>query len=72
MERHTLPTRKYKEVFDAEVFAIRRALRILEERNEIGASYTVFADSKAATRRVAPDWLGLGQALKRAIIALAE
>lgn len=32
---------KYKEVFDAEVFAIRRALRILEERNEIGASYTL-------------------------------
>lgn len=37
-----------KEVFDAETYAILRALKIFDRRQESGRSYTIFADSTAA------------------------
>ena len=37
-----------KEVFDAEFFAILRAVQLLNERDESGRPYTVFSGSKAA------------------------
>ena len=37
-----------KEVFDAEVFAIYQALRIIDRRHESGRRYTLFVDSTAA------------------------
>ena len=54
---------KNKEVFDAEVFAIGRALRILNERDERDQRYTVFSDSQAALSRVQHDQTGPGQVL---------
>ena len=36
---------KNKEVFDAEVFATMRAVRLLDERGERGQDYTIFSDS---------------------------
>ena len=50
-----------KEVFDAEVFAIWQALRVLERRNESGRSYTVFVDSTSAIARVRDGTRGPGQ-----------
>ena len=46
---------KNKEVFDAEIFAIMRAVRLLEERGECGMAYTIFSDSQAAISRVQHD-----------------
>ena len=50
-----------KEVFDAETFAIYQALRALDQRQESGHRYTVFADSTSAIDRVRSDALGPGQ-----------
>ena len=63
---------KNKEVFDAEVFAIGRALEILNERNEENRQYTIFSDAQAATSRVQHDSMGPGQALAVSAIATAE
>ena len=52
-----------KEVFDAEVFAIRLALQVLDERAERDRSYTIFSDSQAALSRVQHDRTGPGQTL---------
>ena len=41
-----------KEVFDAEVFAIPQAVKLLNERNEEGQAYTIFSDSQAAVALV--------------------
>lgn len=43
---------KNKEVLDAELFAIRRAMRILLEREATGVGYTVFSDSRVAIERI--------------------
>ena len=51
----------YKEVFDAEVFAIYQALRAIEQKQERGRQYTVFVDSTLAITRVGDDDLGPGQ-----------
>ena len=50
-----------KEVFDAEVFAIYGALRILDQRHESDQRYTVFSDSTTAINRVRTDTIGRGQ-----------
>ena len=52
-----------KEVFDAEVFAIREALRVLNRRGEAGKRYTIFSDSQAALSRIQHDRTGPGQTL---------
>ena len=49
---------KNKEVFDAKVFAILRAVRLFHERGEEGQSYTTFADSRAAAERIRHDGCG--------------
>ena len=49
-----------KEVFDAEVFAIYRALRIINRRQESGRAATLFVDPTAAIERVRTDVLGPG------------
>ena len=41
-----------KEVFDAEVFAIMQAVRLLDERGETGKTYHIFSDSQAAIARM--------------------
>ena len=57
-----------KEVFDAEVYAIGRAVRLLNERGEEGQSYTIFSDSQAAIFRVQHEECGPAQALARAAV----
>ena len=52
---------KNKEVFDAEVFAVWQALRVLEQRNERDREYTIFVDSTSAITRVRDDARGPGQ-----------
>ena len=63
---------KNKEVFDAEVFAILQAVRLLNDRKERGRHYTVFSDSQAAISRVQHDRIGPARALARAAIAEAN
>ena len=58
---HRFQLGKNKEVFDAEVFAVWRALRALEQRNERDRRYTIFVDSTAAITRVRDDARGPGQ-----------
>ena len=52
---------KNKGVFDAEVFAVRQALRALEQRSEHGREYTISVDSTSAITRVRDDTRGPGQ-----------
>ena len=47
-----------KEVFSAEVFAILRAVRLLNERGESGRDYTIFSDSQVAISRIQHDQCG--------------
>lgn len=63
---------KNKEVFDAELFAIRQALEILNDRDERGMHYTIFSDSQAALCRVQHDRTGPGQMQAVAAITLGE
>ena len=51
-----------KEVFDAEVFCIYQALRLVDRRQESGRRYTIFVDSTAAIEQVRTDALGPGPA----------
>ena len=53
--KHGTYLRKNKEVFDAEVFAILRAIRLLNKTNETGKDYMVFSDAQAAIARVQHD-----------------
>ena len=52
-----------KEVFDAELYAIGRALDEIDSRGERDKRYTIFSDSQAAISRVQHDRTGPGQAL---------
>ena len=57
-----------KEVFDAEIFAIRQALELLDNRNERDTHYTVFSDSQVGICRVQHNRTGLGQV--QAVVAI--
>ena len=57
-----------KEVFDAEVFAILQAARLLRDRDEESQAYTIFSDSQAAVARIQHDGCGPAQALARTVI----
>ena len=57
-----------KEVFDAEVFAILRAVRLLNERGEEDQAYTMFTNSQAAVAWIQHDGCGPAQALAGGII----
>jgi ribonuclease HI len=57
-----------KEVFDAELYAIFRAMVRFAQRKESHRHYTIFADARAALQRCADDTAGLGQAIARQII----
>ena len=59
---------KNKEVFDAKVFAILQAARLLNDGEEWGQQCTVFSDSQAAIARVQHDRTGPAQALAKAAI----
>ena len=61
-----------KEVFDAEVFAIFQALLWLDQRQESGRRYTLFAGSTAAIERVRPDCIGPGQRFAIAAIEVCD
>ena len=63
---------KNREVFDAEVFALLRAVRLLDERGESGREYTIFSDAQAAVMRIQHDRRGPAQALARAVIATVD
>ena len=60
---------KNKEVFDAELYALYRATKILEERGEQGQDYTILSYSTAALARARSDSTGPGQLFT---IAIAE
>ena len=57
-----------KEVFDAEVYAIQRAVGLLNDRAEADQSHTVFSDLQAAIFRVQHEDCGPAQALARAVV----
>ena len=59
---------KNKEVFDAEIYAIRQVMETLNDRNESGMRYTVFSDSQAAIGRIQHDRTGPGRA--QAVLAI--
>ena len=61
-----------KEVFDAEVFAIHRALLWLKGRQGTGRRFTIFADSTAAIERVRTDALGPAQRFAVAAIEVCD
>ena len=61
-----------KEVFDAEVYALLEAIRLLNDRGETDASYTVFSDSQAAIFRLLHEECGPAQALARAAITASQ
>ena len=63
---------KNKEVFDAELFAMGRALEEFDSRGESNRRYTIFSDSQAAISRIQHDRTGPGQSLAIKAIATAE
>lgn len=60
------------EAFDAEVYAIYRALRIFDRRLKSGHRNTVFVDSTAAVDRVQTDAIGPGQRFAVAIMEVCS
>ena len=56
------------EVFDAEVYAIFQAIRLLNGRGEYGKDYTIFSDSQAAVARAQHTDCGPAQALASAVV----
>ena len=60
------------EVFDAEVYALLEAIRLLNDRGETDANYTVFSDSQAAIFRLLHEECGPAQALARAAIEASQ
>ena len=58
-------------MFDAELYAIYQAARVLGARGQSEMKYTIFSDSKAAIRRGLTDPLGPGQQCSMAIIEVA-
>ena len=61
-----------KEALDAETFAILSALRTLDQRQECGHRYTIFADSTVTIRRIMTDAVGPGQFLARAAVEVCS
>jgi hypothetical protein len=57
-----------KEVFDAELYAIYRAVMRFGKRREHNQDYTIFTDAQAAIERCKTDSQGPGQEIARAII----
>ena len=59
-------------MFDAEVFAVYRALSVIEQRQERERRYTIFVDSTSAITRVGDDSLGPGQRFAVAAIEVCS
>jgi ribonuclease HI len=57
-----------REVYDAELHAIERAIRRFITRNQEHQSYTIFSNSQSAIERCKNDKPGPGQAMARTII----
>jgi hypothetical protein len=57
-----------REVYDAELHAIARAVRYFATQDEENQHYTIFSDCKSAIQRCRNDTPGPGQALARMII----
>ena len=55
MDRHLIHLGNNKEVFDAEIYDILRALKIVDQGQESGHRCAIFADSTAAINRVRTD-----------------
>lgn len=58
---HRFHLENNKEVFDAKVFAIYRALKWIDDRQGRGKRYIIFSDSTAAIARIRSDEIGPGQ-----------
>ena len=65
-EVHPYHIGKNKEVFGAEIFAIRRALKITNRRGGSGRRYTIFSDSASDIDRIRSDGLSPDQRLAMA------
>ena len=52
-----------KDVYDAELYALRQAMQLFDKRGEREQRYTIFADSASAIDRIASDRIGPGQRL---------
>ena len=63
---------KNKEVFDAELYALYQAAKIMDERREEGQDYTIQTDSTAALERAASDRMGPGQRFAVAIMEIND
>jgi len=61
-----------KEVFDAELYAIYRAVMRFGKRREHDQEYTIFVDSQVAIKRCFPGHQGPGKELAMAIIRWSE
>ena len=61
-----------KKVFDVEVYAICRAMSLLNQRGESEQRYAVFSDSQAAIFRVQHEECGPAQGLARATIEASQ
>lgn len=70
MDRTALPTGEEQGNFDAELYAILRALGILGQRRETGVEYSIFSDLTAAIERVCAGQPGPVQGLVREITEL--
>ena len=63
---------KNKEVFDAVLYALYQAAKIMDERREEGQDYTILTDSTAALERPASDRLWPGQRFAVVIIEIHD
>ena len=62
----------YKEVFDAEVFAIYQTLKVCDNDQYSNHRYAVFSDSQSAIQCIRYDTLGPGQQWARAAIEICS
>ena len=59
-------------MFDAELYALYQAAKIMDERREEGQDYTILTDSTAALERAASDRMGPGQRFAVAIMEIHD
>ena len=59
-------------MFDAELYALYQAAKIMDERREEGQDYTILTDSTAALEQAASDRMGPGQRFAVAIVEIHD
>jgi hypothetical protein len=63
---------KNKEIFDAELLAIKEEMTRFNQWGHRNKHYTIFSDSRAAIQRCQNDERGPGQAMARSIIDASQ